>query len=512
MKRQTILITGATSGIGKHAALHLAARGHRVIATGRNEAALAELRASGNGMEALRLDVADPASIDAVKEAVLAMTDGYGVDVLVNSAGYGALGPTESISDQDMRAQYDVNVFGLMAMIRAFVGPMRERGHGRIINVSSLGGVYTLPFFGVYNSTKFAVESLSDALRMELGPFGVHVSLIEPGVIRTGFTDRSLQEVDKTRYPGSPYQAVLDRTDQLVRLSEKTAVGPAVVTRAIERAATARRPKARTMVPFQASVGVALLRAMPTRWADFVMRQVMGLTRRRMGLPKRAITTAATVAALLIAALPGLAFAGDGGWERVRTDDGIVVSRKEIAGSPFLAFRGEGDVDAPLEAVGDVLVDVPHEKDWIDNVVEARVLRKVSDVEYILYSHLAMPGPVTDRDLVTDVTVSADKAKRSLTVHMRSVTDAAAPSTRYVRADMKDSVFVLTSLDGGARTHVVAEVHCDPRGALPSFMVNLVQRSWGFNTIKSLRKQSAKGSAPSNELLHALLADKGIVG
>src|SRR6185437_3350064 len=136
MKKLTVLITGATSGIGRHAALHLAERGHRVIATGRSERALVELAASHPALETLRLDVTDQASIDAAARAVTEMTGGRGLDVLVNNAGYGALGPTESISDADMRAQYDVNVFGLMAVTRAFLPRMRERGEGRIINVS----------------------------------------------------------------------------------------------------------------------------------------------------------------------------------------------------------------------------------------------------------------------------------------------------------------------------------------------------------------------------------------
>ncbi len=100
------------------------------------------------------------------------------------------------------------------------------------------------------------------------------------------------------------------------------------------------------------------------------------------------------------------------GWERVRTEDGIVVSRKEVAGSSFLAFRGEGDVDANILTVGNVLVDVPHEKDWIDGVVDATILRKVSDTEHIMYSHLGMPVPLSDRDLVTDVTLTLDPAHK----------------------------------------------------------------------------------------------------
>jgi NAD(P)-dependent dehydrogenase (short-subunit alcohol dehydrogenase family) len=514
MRPLTILITGATSGIGRHAALHLAARGHRVIATGRSARALDELRAADARLSTLRLDVTDQGSVDEARQAVMAMTGGEGLDVLVNNAGYGALGPTEMISDADMRAQYEVNVFGLMAVTRAFLPRMRERGQGRVVNVSSLGGLYTLPFFGVYNSTKYAVESLSDGLRVELAPFGVHVSLIEPGVIETGFTDRSMVEAEKTRRPGSPYAPILDRAEELRKMSDRTAVGPECISRAIEKAATSRRPRARYVAPLRAQIMVGVLRALPTRWADFIMRQMVGLTRRRLALPSRALAAAAMIAVLGVALAPSVSHADEAasqGWERVRTEDGIVVSRKEIPGSPFVAFRGEGDVDAPILTVGDVLVDVPHEKDWIDGVVDATILRKVSDTEYIMYSHLGMPVPLSDRELVTDVTLTLDAAKKTLTVRMRSVADASAPKTGYVRAQIEDSVFVLASVDGGKRTHVTAEIHCDPKGSVPAFIVNLFQRNWGYKTITSLRRQAQRPAVTESAQLHAMLAEKGLL-
>ncbi|HEY4118185.1 MAG TPA: SDR family NAD(P)-dependent oxidoreductase [Byssovorax sp.] len=530
MKPRIILITGATSGIGRHAALHLSHRGHRVIATGRNERALAEIaaeaRSSGDALETLRLDVTDQASIDAARAAVDEMTSGYGVDVLVNNAGYGALGPTEMISDADLRAQYDTNVFGLMAMTRAFVPAMRERGAGRIVNVSSLGGRYTLPLFGVYNSTKFAIESLSDALRMELRAFGVYVSLIEPGVIRTGFTDRSIVEASKVDTPDSPYAAVLARSEELRKMSDMTAVGPACISRAIERAATQRSPRARYVAPLRSELMVGFLRALPTAWADFIMRNLTGLTAKRLAPKRLAAASApsrlgdgkrATAAALvlLVSALgvlaPRPALADGADWETLRTKDGIVVSRKDIPGSSFVAFRGEGDVDAPIQAVGDVLVDVPHEKDWIDSVVEARVLREVSPTEYIMYSHVATPSPMSDRDFVTNVVIRADGAKKRVTVRMRSVEDASSPSTKYVRAVLEDSSFVLTSIDGGKRTHVVAEIHCDPKGAIPGFIVNQFQKGWGYNTVATLRAQVGKHAAPTNARLKTMLIEKGVV-
>ena len=297
-KQQLILITGATSGIGRFTALYLAKKGHRVFATGRSQKALDALAAEAEAtlkapgalkapltlLETLRLDVTDDDSIEAVKAEVDRRTAGYGLDVLVNNAGYGAAGPTELITDEDWRAQYDVNVFGLMAMIRAFVPQMRARGAGRIINVSSLGGRLTLPFLGSYNSTKYAVESLSDALRAELYPFGVRVSIVEPGVIHTGFTDRSMTEAQKYDRADSPYRPVLDRMGEIRKMSDSTAVGPECIARAIERAATARRPRARYVAPLRAALGIGFLRALPTAWADALLRLAFGLTRRRFRL------------------------------------------------------------------------------------------------------------------------------------------------------------------------------------------------------------------------------------
>jgi short-subunit dehydrogenase len=283
MEPKTILITGATAGIGRFTALHLAKKGHRVIATGRNEKALSELKTAATGsLDTIRLDVTDSESIAQAKGAVDALTCGRGVDVLVNNAGYGILGPTALITDADMRAQYETNVFGLMAVTRAFLPQMMQRGSGRVVNVSSIGGRITIPLFGVYNSTKYAVESLSDALRVELAPFGIHVSLIEPGYIATSFTERSLQEVSRYQTPDSPYAPVLDRIDALTKAVDKTAVGPHSVARAIERASTARRPSARYVAPGYNAIGIFFIRLLPTSWIDFAFGRLIGLTRKRL--------------------------------------------------------------------------------------------------------------------------------------------------------------------------------------------------------------------------------------
>ncbi|HUS67246.1 MAG TPA: SDR family oxidoreductase [Kofleriaceae bacterium] len=283
-KKPFVLVTGATAGIGRHASLYLAERGFHVIATGRNPAALAELSGEGNGdITPLRLDVNDAASIASAVEVVERITGGHGVDVLVNNAGYGELAPVEMVDDADLRAQFETNVFGLMAVTRAFLPRMRERGEGRIINVSSLGGLVTMPLFGAYSASKYAVEALSDALRIELRPFGIRVSIIEPGPVKSGFTKRSVAGADKYLGDDSPYAALMKRFIALTPRSDRLAPGPIVTSRAIHRAATSRRPRARYRVVWFARASVVMVKVLPTSWSDALMRRIVHLTPKHVG-------------------------------------------------------------------------------------------------------------------------------------------------------------------------------------------------------------------------------------
>ncbi|MBK9036463.1 MAG: SDR family oxidoreductase [Myxococcales bacterium] len=275
--RQVVLITGATAGIGRTTALHLAAAGYHVIATGRRVAELEALRQDGPAnLSTAVLDVTSAASIAAAVAEVDRLTDGHGVDVLVNNAGFGVVGPLTEISDSELRRQYDTNVFGLMAVTRAFVPAMRARGRGRIVNVSSMGGKMTIPFMGAYNSTKYALESLSDALRYELRAFGVDVVLIEPGAIHTKFGDTAMGPVDQ--YKDSAYAAAIARADQLRQRMESTAVGPEVVARAIHKAIRRRRPAARYVAPWYGRLVLGVLAITPTRIQDAAMRRLSYLS------------------------------------------------------------------------------------------------------------------------------------------------------------------------------------------------------------------------------------------
>jgi NAD(P)-dependent dehydrogenase (short-subunit alcohol dehydrogenase family) len=277
-KKQTVLITGATAGIGRHAALHLARAGWRVFATGRNRAALDALaaEAAGTGLETLELDVTDAASIARAKNEIDRRTKGTGLDALVNNAGYSQPGPLEEVSDGDLRAVFETNVFGLMAVARAFIPAMRERGRGRIVNVSSVMGRLTMPFNGAYCATKYAVEALSDALRNELAVFGIQVVIIEPGPIRTNFNDTAMRNMENYRANPSPYAGIAEKADDIIKEIEARSFGPEVVTKAIEKALTARKPAARYLAPRLTPEGV--LMHLPSWITDRLIGRILGLS------------------------------------------------------------------------------------------------------------------------------------------------------------------------------------------------------------------------------------------
>jgi len=286
-----VLITGATAGIGRMTALHLARLGHHVIATGRKPAELAKLKAEataelavlGKGkLDTLLLDVTSLASIQGAVQEADQLTAGRGIDVLVNNAGFGVLGPTSEIGDTEMRRQYETNVFGLMNVSRAFLPRMLQRRSGRIINVSSVGGRITLPYFGVYNSTKYAVESLSDAMRYELRPFGIDVAMIEPGVIRTNFESTAVANLGALA--DTPFKVAVGKYEQMSKMADRFASDPIVIAKAIARAVNARRPAARYVAPFSTNFVILFARLFPTRVWDWAMRKVGFLNAKHLGV------------------------------------------------------------------------------------------------------------------------------------------------------------------------------------------------------------------------------------
>lgn len=285
MNALTILVTGATAGIGRAAALDLARKGHRVFAVGRRKSALEALAREARDLplSALELDVTDEQSIARLRTAISEQTGGRGVDVVVNNAGYGLIGPLVELSDAAIRHQFDTNVFGLMAVTRAFAPGMMERRFGRIVNISSVGGRVSSPFLGAYHASKFALEAMSDALRLELHPFGIDVSLVEPGPILTEFADRAVESLEREIGADSAYAGMIGAVAKMREASDRAAIGPEAVVRAIVHASTTKRPRVRYVVPKRMTLLLVAMTAFPARLVDWVTRRIYGLAPERVG-------------------------------------------------------------------------------------------------------------------------------------------------------------------------------------------------------------------------------------
>jgi NAD(P)-dependent dehydrogenase (short-subunit alcohol dehydrogenase family) len=269
---KAVLITGCSSGIGRATAEHLAERGMTVYATARRTESIEDL--ARKGCRTLALDVTSEESMTA---AVRAVEEAEGaVGGLVNNAGYSQSGALETVPLDQMRAQFETNVFGLVRMCQLVLPGMRRQGYGRIVNISSMGGRLTFPGGGAYHATKFSVEALSDVLRFEVRGFGVDVVLIEPGLIKTDFAEAAVGSMSEVEQAEGPYgefnSAVAAATagayeGPLARLGG----GPETVARAIEKALTRRRPKTRYPVTPSARLGMMQHRLLPDRAWDAVV-------------------------------------------------------------------------------------------------------------------------------------------------------------------------------------------------------------------------------------------------
>jgi NAD(P)-dependent dehydrogenase (short-subunit alcohol dehydrogenase family) len=265
---RSILITGCSSGIGWHCALGMKARGWRVLATARTEADLAALRAEG--LEALRLDYAEPVSVAACAEDVARLTGGR-LDALFNNGAYGQPGAVEDLTREVLEAQFAANFFGWHQLTRACLPLMRANGHGRIVQCSSVLGLVALKWRGAYNASKFALEGLSDTLRLELQGSGIFVSLIEPGPIASKFVENARRHFEASIDTAqSLYQEAYAR--QRARLgrggSSRYKLGPEAVLEKLIHAVESPHPKARYYVTRPTHYMALARRVLPQRLLD----------------------------------------------------------------------------------------------------------------------------------------------------------------------------------------------------------------------------------------------------
>jgi NAD(P)-dependent dehydrogenase (short-subunit alcohol dehydrogenase family) len=268
-----VLITGCSTGIGRATAEQLAAHGWPVYATARRLESIKDLGDAGCTL--LELDVCDEESMrDAVAEVERAEGAVFG---LVNNAGYGQEGAVEEVSMEDVRRQFDTNVFGLARLTQLVLPGMRQQGAGRIVNLSSMGGKVSLPGGGYYHATKHAVEALSDVLRFEVRRFGVHVSVIEPGTIKTKFGDTAVGSVSRLEDPSSPYasfnKVLVERiNDAYEGKLARFAAPPEAVAKVVEKALKARTPRTRYRVTVAARMMLSMRKLMPDRAWDLFLR------------------------------------------------------------------------------------------------------------------------------------------------------------------------------------------------------------------------------------------------
>jgi len=278
---RNLLITGCSSGIGLAAAQTLHGRGWRVFATCRKAEDVARL--TGMGLESLRLDLDDTACIHAAVDEVLARSHGR-LDALFNNGGYGQTGAVEDLSRQALRAQFETNLFGWVELTNLVIPVMRRQGQGRIVMNSSVLGLAALPYRGAYVAAKFALEGLTDTLRLELQGSGIHVSLIEPGPIATRFRENALAHFRRhinvaASVHRAAYEAQLERLEKPGPAAPFTLPPSAVVDKLIH-ALESRRPRARYYVTVPTHLIGHVRRLLPTRALDRLLRRISGGGRR----------------------------------------------------------------------------------------------------------------------------------------------------------------------------------------------------------------------------------------
>jgi NAD(P)-dependent dehydrogenase (short-subunit alcohol dehydrogenase family) len=275
MKPKSVLITGCSSGIGFHVANTLKDRGYRIFASARKSNDVEELKQLG--LESVQLDLANSASIDSALDFVLEATGGelYG---LFNNGAFGIVGAVEDLSRDAMRELFEANLFGTHELTTRVIPVMRQQGFGRIIQNSSVLGLVALKFRGAYNASKYALEGLTDTLRMELEGSGIHVSLIEPGPIESEFRKNAYLAYRKYIDKEHSYFRDLYDTQEIRMQTEGPVVpftlGPEAVCKKVVHALESKRPKARYFVTFPTYLFGTLKRLLPVRMLDSILIRI----------------------------------------------------------------------------------------------------------------------------------------------------------------------------------------------------------------------------------------------
>jgi short-subunit dehydrogenase len=280
MEQKSVLITGCSSGIGHCLAYGLKQRGYRVFATTRQAADVESLTTAG--FESFPLDLDSSSSIRTAVETVLARTQGR-LYALINNGAYGQPGAVEDLSRATLRAQFETNVFGTQELTNLVIPAMRTQGKGRIIQISSILGIVCFAYRGAYNASKFALEALSDTLRLELRGTNIHVSLIEPGPITSRFRANAhaafIRHIDREHSVHREYYARVEKRLEGSKPMPFTLPPEAVLKQAI-KALEARRPKARYGVTFPTTLFAVLRRILPVRALDSILSAVSNSSQR----------------------------------------------------------------------------------------------------------------------------------------------------------------------------------------------------------------------------------------
>jgi NAD(P)-dependent dehydrogenase (short-subunit alcohol dehydrogenase family) len=283
-KPDSVVITGASSGIGEACALYLDRLGYRVFAGVRDPSDGDVLRAKASErLVPVLLDVTDRVSIQLAAETIEAAVGATGLAGLVNNAGIVGGGPLEAITRDDLEQVFEVNVFGPVAVTQAML-PLIRRGQGRIVNMGSIAGRAAVPFIGPYAASKFALEALTDVMRLELRPWGIHVAIVEPGAVVSRLWEKARHQADELEALASPqirayYGAAVARVREAMERASRRAIPAQVVARAVAHALFAARPKTRYVVGLDARLRAILASWLPDRVQDWLLVRWLRLPR-----------------------------------------------------------------------------------------------------------------------------------------------------------------------------------------------------------------------------------------